>query len=164
MDISGVILRKPTAEDGQSVHQLITRTPELDSNSCYCNLLQCSHFSDTSIIAERQGKILGFISGYLKPQYPETLFIWQVAVSSDVRGYGLGGKMLRQLLERKESTSVTHLETTITANNKASWALFNRLAEHFDAPLERSVMFDRIAHFNDEHDSELLARIGPLTR
>ena len=153
-----------TAEDGQSVHQLITQTPELDSNSCYCNLLQCSHFSDTSIIAEKQGMILGFISGYLKPKNPKTLFIWQVAVSSDARGCGLGSQMLQQLLERKESASITHLETTITETNKASWALFNRLAEHFDAPLERSVMFDRITHFNDEHDSELLARIGPLVR
>ncbi len=42
--------------------------------------------------------------------------------------------------------------------------MFKRLAENFDAPLERSVMFDRVIHFNDEHDSELLARIGPLAR
>ena len=164
MDFSGVILRKPTAEDGTSVHQLITRTPELDSNSCYCNLLQCSHFSDTSIIAERGTQTLGFISGYIKPQSPETLFIWQVAVSSNARGNGLGEKMLRDLLRRKENASVTYIETTITASNEASWALFNRLAEHFSAPVERTVIFDRVIHFNDEHDSELLARIGPLTR
>ena len=164
MNTSGVILRKPTAEDGLSVHQLITRTPELDSNSSYCNLLQCSHFSDTSIIAEKQGEILGFISGYVKPQNPKTLFIWQVAVSTEARGQRVGSKMLEQLLARKENLSITHLETTITETNKASWALFNRLAETFEAPLERSVMFDRITHFNDEHDSELLARIGPLVR
>ena len=164
MNTLGVILRKPTAEDGQSVHQLIYRTPELDSNSCYCNLLQCSHFSDTSIIAEKQGVVLGFISGYLKPTQPQTLFIWQVAVSSEARGQGLGSRMLQQLLDRKESASITHLETTITETNDASWALFKRLAESFDAPLERSVLFDRVTHFNDEHDSELLARIGPIAR
>ncbi|MGB0465899.1 MAG: diaminobutyrate acetyltransferase [Pontibacterium sp.] len=164
MNISGVILRKPTATDGLSVHQLITRTPELDGNSSYCNLLQCSHFSDTCIIAEKQGDVLGFISGYLKPQNPKTLFIWQVAVSSDARGCGLASQMLQQLLAREESAAVTHLETTITETNQASWALFKRLAKHFDAPLESSVMFDRITHFNDEHDSELLARIGPFVR
>ncbi|WP_201347081.1 diaminobutyrate acetyltransferase [Neptunomonas japonica] len=164
MDFSGVTLRKPTAEDGTSVHQLITRTPELDSNSCYCNLLQCSHFSETSIIAESNEETLGFISGYIKPQSPETLFIWQVAVSSKARGNGVGGKMLRSLLEREENVSITHIETTITESNDASWALFSSLAEHFSAPVERSVMFDRAMHFNDEHDSELLARIGPLSR
>lgn len=164
MDISGVVLRRPTAEDGLSVHQLITRTPELDSNSCYCNLLQCSHFSGTSIIAQKQGETVGFISGYLKPDIPNTLFIWQVAVSSKVRGYGLGSKMLQELLAREENTSVSHIETTITEENQASWALFNRLADSFNAPLEHSVLFDQVTHFNDEHDSELLARIGPLQR
>ena len=164
MNISGMILRKPTKEDGHSVHLLITQTPELDSNSCYCNLLQCSHFSDTSIIAEKQGKILGFISGYLKPENPTTIFIWQVCVSLDARGNGVASQMLQQLLGRKGCASITHLETTIAATNKASWALFNRLGEHFHAPLERSVMFDRTTHFNDDHDSELLARIGPLSR
>ncbi|WP_293268239.1 diaminobutyrate acetyltransferase [Neptunomonas sp.] len=164
MDFLGVILRKPTAEDGTSVHQLITETPELDSNSCYCNLLQCSHFSDTSIIAEEGTETLGFISGYIKPQSPETLFVWQVSVSSKARGKGLGGLMLKNLLEREGNTSITHVETTITESNEASWALFNSLAGYFGAPIERSVMFDRIAHFNNEHDSELLARIGPLAR
>jgi L-2,4-diaminobutyric acid acetyltransferase len=164
MDFSGVILRKPLAEDGTSVHQLITQIPELDSNSCYCNLLQCSHFSETSIIAKRDEDTLGFISGYIKPNSSETLFIWQVAVSSKARGNGLGGKMLRELLEREENVLITHIETTITESNDASWALFNSLAERFGAPIERSVMFDKAAHFNDEHDSELLARIGPLAR
>ena len=164
MNILGVILRKPTAQDGLSVHQLITQTPELDSNSCYCNLLQCSHFSDTSIIAVKQDKVLGFISGYRIPERPDTLFIWQVAVSAEARGCGIGIQMLKQLLARNESKTITHIETTITETNDASWALFNRLAKHFEAPLKRTVMFDRVTHFNDEHDSELLARIGPFVR
>lgn len=164
MNISGVVLRRPTAEDGLSVHQLITQTPELDSNSCYCNLLQCSHFSSTSIIAKRQRETLGFISGYLKPENPKTLFIWQVAVSSKARGCGLGSQMLQDLLAREENAAVSHIETTITKENQASWALFNRLADSFSAPLEQSVLFDQVTHFNNEHDSELLARIGPLQR
>ena len=164
MNISGVTLRKPTDIDGLSVHQLITQTPELDGNSCYCNLLQCSHFAETSILAEREGEVQGFISGYLKPSHPETLFIWQVAVGRNARGMGLGSQMLQELLGRKELASVTHLETTITEDNAASWALFTRLAKHLNASLERSPMFDRMTHFNDEHDSELLVRIGSLSR
>uniref|UniRef100_UPI00356615C3 GNAT family N-acetyltransferase n=1 Tax=Pontibacterium sp. TaxID=2036026 RepID=UPI00356615C3 len=95
---------------------------------------------------------------------PETLFIWQVAVGRNARGMGLGSQMLQQLLGRKELAAVTHLETTITEDNAASWALFTRLAKHFNASLERSPMFDRVTHFNDEHDTELLVRIGSLSR
>jgi len=162
MDISSVTLRNPTAADGYAVNQLINNIPELDSNSCYCNLLQCSHFSDTSILAEYQGQVVGFISGYHKPQAPDTLFVWQVAVSPKARGCGLATQMLLQLLAAEANRSVSHVETTITEDNAPSWALFTRLASQCNALLERALIFDRSTHFNDQHDSELLVRIGPL--
>lgn len=163
MDISSVVLRKPGAKDGDPVHTLISHIPELDSNSSYCNLLQCSHFSDTSVIAESHGEVVGFISGYQQPKDPSVLFVWQVAVAPKARGIGLASKMLQALLARQTELKVTHVETTITADNRASWALFNRLAKDCATQLERSLLFDRIEHFNDKHDSEFLARIGPLS-
>ena len=159
-----VILRKPIPQDGPSVHHLINQIPELDSNSIYCNLLQCSHFSNTSIITVEQGETVGFISGYVKPGSPETLFVWQVAVCERARGMGIASQMLKQLVERQGLTYITHLETTITVSNKASWALFNRFTKQFTAPIDRSVLFNSSTHFNNEHDSEWLARIGPLMR
>jgi len=159
-----VILRKPIPQDGPSVHHLINQIPELDSNSIYCNLLQCSHFSNTSIITVEQGETVGFISGYVKPGSPETLFVWQVGVGERARGMGIASQMLKQLVERQGLAYITHLETTITASNKASWALFNRFAKQFTAPIDRSVLFNSSTHFNNEHDSEWLARIGPLMR
>jgi L-2,4-diaminobutyric acid acetyltransferase len=164
MDIASVILRKPSAEDGYPVNKLISETSELDSNSCYCNLLQCSHFSGTSIVAEYNGDVVGFISGYHQPQATSTLFIWQVAIASKARSQGLASKMLQALIERNDNALVSYIETTITAENSASWALFSRLARDLDTTLERSLIFDRADHFNDEHDSEFLARIGPLPR
>ncbi|MDX2421319.1 MAG: diaminobutyrate acetyltransferase [Amphritea sp.] len=164
MDIASVTLRKPRAVDGDPVNTLISHIPELDSNSCYCNLLQCSHFSDTSVLAESDGEVVGFVSGYQQPKDPSVLFIWQVAIAPEARGMGLASKMLQTLVARKTAVSVTHIETTITADNRASWALFNRLADDCGAALERSLIFDRKDHFNDKHDSEFLARIGPLSR
>lgn len=163
MDIASVVLRKPGAEDGYPVHKLISEIPELDSNSSYCNLLQCSHFSETSVLAEQDAEIFGFISGYRKPETPSTLFIWQVAVASKARGKGLASKMLQVLFNREATHPISYIETTITAENSASWALFKRLAEDCGAPLKRSLIFDRTDHFNDKHDSEFLARIGPLS-
>ncbi|MDO6563574.1 diaminobutyrate acetyltransferase [Amphritea sp. 1_MG-2023] len=162
MDIESVVLRKPGAEDGDPVHTLISQIPELDSNSCYCNLLQCSHFSDTSVLAEKDGEVVGFVSGYRHPKDPTVLFVWQVAVAEKARGMGLASQMLQAIIARHDAPEVTHIETTITADNSASWALFNRLASELDTALERSLLFDRTAHFNDKHESEFLARIGPL--
>lgn len=154
--------RAPNAGDGARVHTLVSNCPPLDTNSMYCNLLQCSHFSDTSVAVTYQGELVGFVSGYLIPERPDTLFVWQVAVGERARGQGLAGRMIQHILERPVCAQVTHLETTITEENAASWGLFEGVARRLDTALNRSVMFDRKAHFNGSHDSEMLARIGPF--
>jgi len=93
-----VVLRRPTDGDGYNLHQLVARCQPLDTNSVYCNLLQCSDFADTAIAAENaQGELVGFISGYRPPARPDTLFVWQVAVDSSMRGQGLALRMLLAL-------------------------------------------------------------------
>ncbi|MBY6190312.1 diaminobutyrate acetyltransferase [Microbulbifer agarilyticus] len=159
---TSVQLRLPQSQDGARVHSLVANCPPLDTNSLYCNLLQATHFSQTSVAAERDGELVGFISGYILPDRSDTLFIWQVAVAERGRGEGLAGRMLREILSRTACASVTHLETTITPDNAASWALFRSLAAKLQASLCDSVMFDRDRHFNGAHDSELLVRIGPI--
>lgn len=162
-DNTEVTLRLPTATDGAQVHRLIANCPPLDPNSMYCNLLQCSHFSATSVAAEQNGELIGFISGYVLPENPSTLFIWQVAVGEAGRGKGLATRMLKHIVSRPQCSQVTHLETTITASNRASWALFRGLADKLDTRLVELPFFDQETHFNGEHDSELLARIGPFS-
>jgi L-2,4-diaminobutyric acid acetyltransferase len=160
--VKEITLRCPHAEDGAAVYQLIADCPPLDTNSMYCNLLQCSHFSATSVAAEMAGNIVGFISGYIQPDKPDTLFIWQVAVGEQARGQGLAGRMLKEILARPACQDIRFVETTITPDNKASWALFESLTKKLGTELQRSVMFERQQHFAGQHDTEMLARIGPV--
>ena len=62
-----ITFRKPESQDGSRVHKLISECKPLDENSVYCNLLQCTHFADTSVAAEMDGDLVGFISGYIHP-------------------------------------------------------------------------------------------------
>jgi len=144
------------------VHQLVAQCPPLDPNSIYCNLLQCTHFSGTSVAADIEGELVGFISGYRPPQQISTLFIWQVAVGEKARGQGLASRMLVNILARDECKEVDHLETTITEDNQASWALFQGLADKLQTTLTQSPQFDRELHFAGQHDTEVLVRIGPF--
>ncbi|MCR9187055.1 MAG: diaminobutyrate acetyltransferase [Halieaceae bacterium] len=155
-------LRPPTAVDGMAVHSLIAACPPLDTNSAYCNLIQCSHFASTSVLAEAEGEVAGFISGHRIPERPDTLFIWQVAVGESGRGQGLAGRMLDAIVDRAGNEWIQYMETTITEDNAASWGLFQGFATRRGATLEREVWFDRDAHFKGSHDSEIRARIGPL--
>lgn len=159
-----VELVMPTAEHGAAVHKLIAECPPLDANSMYCNLLQSSHFADTAVAAIVDEQLIGFISGYRIPQRPNTLFVWQVAVGEQARGQGLAKKMLKAILAREVNHDINQIETTITANNQASWALFESLARQLDTDISSSVMFDRQQHFADQHDTEMLVRVGPFTR
>lgn len=152
----------PRAEDGPAVTALIAACPPLDPNSAYCNLLQCSHFADSCIVAERNGALLGWISGYRPPSDPSRFFVWQVAVSAKARGEGLAGRMLDALLARPSAKGVTHLITTVTKGNEASWALFRGFARKRNVPLTEAPLFERDTHFAGKHDTEWQAEIGPF--
>ena len=162
-DIESIVLRSPVLEDGLAVFRLIGNCPPLDMNSSYCNLLQCAHFANTSVAAEMNGELVGFISGYAIPGRADTLFIWQVAVAEQARGLGLASRMLSHILARPLCADITHLETTITQDNQASWALFKRLASTLSADFQSSEWLDKEAHFAGQHDSEALVRIGPFS-
>lgn len=153
-------LRTPHSSDGAALHRLVANCPPLDPNSLYCNLLQCSHFADTAVAAELDGELVGFISGFVPPAKPDTLFVWQVAVDASMRGQGLGWKMLNELVER---TGATYMETTVTPDNAASWGMFRSFARSRDAECKDcGPLFERDQHFGGEHDSEHLARLGPF--
>jgi L-2,4-diaminobutyric acid acetyltransferase len=159
-----ITLTNPQAEDGVAIHQLIASCPPLDANSVYCNLLQCSHFADTAIIAKSGDDTVGFVSGYRLPARPDVLFVWQVAVSKSARGQGLASRLLQAQLDTEACQGVRFIETTITKDNDASRALFRAFADKNGGTVEESAFFDRTTHFNDQHDSEYLIRIGPFSQ
>lgn len=156
-------IRQPNADDGRAVHALIARCPPLDENSLYGNLLQCTHFAETCALAERRGRICGFVSAYVVPAAPQRLFIWQVAVAHEARGQRLGGRMVQAILARPACRHVRELHTTVTPDNAPSAAMFASLARRLEAPLRRRILFDRDRHFAGEHASEVLLEIGPFT-
>lgn len=159
---SALHFREPVAQDGPAVTALIARCAPLDTNSAYCNLLQCSHFAATCVVAERDGQLCGWISAYRVPDRPDRLFVWQVAVDASARGIGLGGRMLDALIARPAARGAQTVITTITEDNAASWRLFESLARRHGATLSRTPLFEREAHFAGAHDTEFQAEIGPL--
>ena len=153
-------LRTPNAEDGSEIWKLIRDCGPLDDNSMYCNLLQCDHFADTCVVAELDGELAGWISAYILPSEPDTLFVWQVAVAESARGQGVAKKMLADIVSRECCADVTRLKTTITKDNDASWALFRAFADRMDAPLDYEAHFRRDDHFDGAHATEYMLTIG----
>src|SRR5690625_3576159 len=152
-------LRAPRLEDGADLWRLTRDTGVLDLNSSYQYLLWCRDFAETSVVGVTPDqRLMGFVTGFLRPDEPGTLMIWQVAVDSAARGRGLASRMLDYLVE---TTGVEHLETTVTDDNAASKQLFASLAQRHEAEHNVTSLFTP-EMYPDEHETEYLHRIGPL--
>lgn len=154
--------REPTLDDGADVWALIKKMGVLDLNSSYSYLMWCTHFSDTSVVIEVDGEIVGFISGFIKPASPEKLFIWQVAVAASERGKGLASKMLHHILERDICEDVSYVEATVSPSNTPSRKLFKGLARHLDTEIEVFDCFTAEDFPEQGHEDELTHQIGPF--
>ena len=75
-------------------------------------------------MARLDDRVVGFVTGYLRPERPDTLFVWQVAVDEAARGRRAAATMLDDLVAR---VGVPYLETTVTDDNAASLAVSRRL-------------------------------------
>lgn len=161
----GMRLSAPSLDDGRHLWRLAADAG-LDVNSPYAYVLWCRDFARTSVVArDRNGALAGFVTGYVRPDSPETYFLWQVAVGEAFRGRRLARRMLDCIGDRITDRGLTHLEATVTPDNTASRALFASFARDRGAGLEWSPLF-RGEHFPqdgaNEHDAEDLVRIGPL--
>src|SRR5690606_7432504 len=149
---------KPAGTDGAAIWELVRECSPLDENSMYCNLVQAEHFSDTCVVAERDGDIGGWISGTMIPN-EDALFVWQVAGSARGRGIGLGRQMLEHLIGREACAEADRLNTTITKDNEASWALFRSFAREVGGEISDKAHFKRDIHFDGQHATEHMVTI-----
>ncbi|MGA5580713.1 diaminobutyrate acetyltransferase [Streptomyces thermodiastaticus] len=161
-----VSVDRPAVADGAALWRLAKDSGTLDVNSSYSYLLWCRDFAATSVVArDAPGEVVGFVTGYVRPDRPRTLLVWQVAVAASHRGRGLASRMLDALAARVAGErGLTTLETTITPGNTASERLFASFAARHGAGLEREVLFAAEQFPDGPHDPEVLHRIGPLTR
>lgn len=157
-----VVLRRPEVSDGAKICALAKETPPLDKNSAYSYLLLCRHFADTCSVAEEDGEIVGFLTGYLPPDRVGVFFVWQLAVDPRRRGCGLGKLLIREVLSRPALTGCRFLETTITPSNEASRSLFLSLARDLEARCRVTSFFSEEDFGEEKHEAEDLFRIGPL--
>ncbi|MFD5876815.1 MULTISPECIES: diaminobutyrate acetyltransferase [unclassified Streptomyces] len=154
----------PRVEDGAAIWRIARDSEVLDLNSSYSYLLWCRDFAATSVVArDENGDPVAFVTGYIRPDRPETLVVWQVAVDQAHRGKGLAATLLDALTTRVASDQgLASVETTITPDNTASDRLFTSFAQRHDVPLEREVLFDGSLFPEGTHLPEVLYRIGPF--
>lgn len=154
-------LEPPRADDGAHLWRLARVAGELDVNSPYHYVLWCRDFAATSVVARDAGRPVGFVTGYQRPDSPDTLFVWQVAVDPEHRRRGLARRMLDHLGTVMADRGCHYLEVTITPDNAASIRTFEGFARAHGAPMTGREGFGSEL-FPDHHAPERLYRIGPV--
>lgn len=181
-----ITVEPPRVEDGAALWRIARDSEVLDLNSSYSYLLWCRDFSATSLVArDTSGAPVAFVTGYVRPDRPSALVVWQIAVDRTHRGQGLAGVLLDALTAKViGDRAIKEIETTVTPDNTASDRLFTSYAERHGAQLEREILFEG-THFPQEpqppvstsalrdsaapgkavqaHQPEVLYRIGPLS-
>ncbi|MPY73578.1 MAG: diaminobutyrate acetyltransferase [Alphaproteobacteria bacterium] len=156
-------LFRPHASDGSAIWRFVSDAGTLERNSAYAYMLLGAHFGETSVIARRNGRVVGFVWAYLVPDRPNTVFVWQIGVAGSCRGHGLGSTMLQEILSRPACREVAFMEATVTPSNHASMALFRGVARNRNTTLDLSSGFDCSAFPDPGHEAEMLVRIGPFS-
>ena len=142
------------------MHRLAGDTGVLDVNSVYAYVLWCHDFPSTSVVAEVDGELAGFVTGYRRPAAPSVLMVWQVAVDDRLRGRGVAARMLNHLLDGVAPGGASRLHTTISPDNTASQALFAAVAKQRGLTLSRRPLF-AATDLGDGHEPEDLYILEP---
>ena len=159
---SGIKITSPSKKYGYALSKLIERCPPLDLNSTYHYLIQSHYFSKSCSVAFESNKVIAFVSGFINPSKNNALFIWQVAIDEDYRGKGLGIELIEFIL--KQNKNIDSIETTVTENNFASKRMFQKFCGKYQIKLSEKTLFNKEQDFSNEHDSEILLKIGPLNK
>lgn len=164
---ANLYMDKPSIEDGPELWRIARDSKALDLNSPYSYLLWCRDYSSTTVVVRETShtasRPVAFATGYIRPEQPQVLFVWQIAVDSQHRGYGVAGSMLDGLVSHTAATyGITTVEATISPKNAASEKLFTSFSRCHDAAISRETLFGQHLFPHTAHEPEILFRIGPL--
>jgi L-2,4-diaminobutyric acid acetyltransferase len=142
----------------------VHRHAGLDRNSSYAYLLFAHEFGDTcAVVDDASGDLAGFVLGFRPPARPDSLFVWQVAVSPEHRGRRLADDMIAGIVARP-GLDLKFVEATVTPDNEPSRRMFQRFAESRGVPCRVTPYLgvDDFPADDASHESEDRFRIGPL--
>lgn len=143
--------------------ELVNKTT-LDHNSVYKYIMMTNYFKETCVVAKIDHKLVGFITGFIAPNKPDTVFVWQIGVDPEYSNKGIGSQLLDQLTKQIKDKDIDFLEATITPSNKASQALFKKFAFKQEANCQIvSFLTTDLFPDQEQYEEELLFQIGPLT-
>lgn len=124
-DNPALIFRKARIKDGSSYAHIINQT---FGDSLEPSVLE-EMLKDPSVmvyILEQEGQAVGSLTIQIKSNL-STGYIYDVAITDQYRGQGLGSYMLRKAMKELQRQHITTASLTVTGGNKKALLLYKRL-------------------------------------
>jgi ribosomal protein S18 acetylase RimI-like enzyme len=96
------------------------------------------HFADTSLVAERDGAIAGFLIGFLSSSCPGEAYVHLVGVATEWRGSGLGHELYERFFGIVRARECEVVRAITAPVNRESIAFHRRLGFELE-PSDREV-------------------------
>jgi phosphoribosylamine--glycine ligase len=120
----GIIIREAKEDEFLFVYNLVSQSPPLEKYFQHFFKIMLRYFSSTCLVADYQGKLVGWQMGFVSQNDPNTYFLWQIGVHPDMQGRGLGGLLLDSIENKVIELGCTRIELTIDPENISSEKLF----------------------------------------
>jgi GNAT superfamily N-acetyltransferase len=85
------------------------------------------HFTDTSFAAERDGRLAGFLAGFISQSRPGEAYIHFVGVDPAQRGTGLGRLLYETFFQAAEARGAVLVRAVTSPGNRGSIAFHQRM-------------------------------------
>ncbi|MEH7356792.1 GNAT family N-acetyltransferase, partial [Neobacillus drentensis] len=85
------------------------------------------HFTNTSFIAEKEGKLVGFLIGFLSQSYSNEAYIHFVGVHPDYRKHAVGKKLYNQFFNVAKQNGRNIVRCVTSPVNKVSIAYHTKM-------------------------------------
>ena len=152
-------LRAPEDRDGADIDALAEGGPSKLMRRVHGSLAAHQFAHETSVVAELNGKLVGWALAYVLPFDPETLFIWKVEVGEDASDTGIATLMLGHLMRQNACANVTRVQTSIPSDDEVAWSLFRRFARWQHSQLKIEPFVTQALFPKDRHRSDNLVTI-----
>jgi phosphoribosylamine--glycine ligase len=121
---AGVRFRPAREDEFLDIQGFVSGCPPLEAYPQHVYRILLRHFGSCSFVAERRGRVLGFVLGLVSHRHPGTYFLWQIGVAPDQQGTGLGTRLLRYVELELVGLGLRRVDVTVDPLNDPSRRLF----------------------------------------
>ena len=160
LDTGRLLYRNAQVEDGPQIWSLARKINresgglDLYALSNYERL--CRDLSETCSVAEIDGHVVGFATGFMMPDEKRGLFLWQTGLHPDYQGKGIGSKLETFLID---TIKPNYLKFTVEASNGAANRTAQKKAEYMELPWNNpgAISSDDLG---GNHEAEVIYYVG----